>query len=123
MAACGHTIAQLPHWMQTSGFHTGTVSEMLRFSQRAVAGRVGAVRRQRADWQLVAAPGHHHGRHLSDERPARAPARRAGGSRVLVAAAGSGTSEGCSSAAIDGGEILLDELASLCGRMSPGSRP
>ena len=37
MTPCGQTKLQLPHWMQMSGSHTGTISEMLRFSQRGGA--------------------------------------------------------------------------------------
>jgi len=37
MAACGHTIVHLLHWMQRSGYQTGISSAMLRFSHCAVA--------------------------------------------------------------------------------------
>src|SRR6476646_9226036 len=36
MTECGQTKLQLPHWMQVSGSHTATRSEMLRFSYAAV---------------------------------------------------------------------------------------
>src|SRR5512136_2720578 len=32
IAACGHTIAHLLHWMQIAGSHTGISSAMFRFS-------------------------------------------------------------------------------------------
>src|SRR5210317_775115 len=32
IAACGQTREQRPHWMQFSGFHTGTCTAILRFS-------------------------------------------------------------------------------------------
>ncbi len=47
MTLCGQTKLQLPHWMQMSGSQTGTNSEMLRFSQAAVPGGIGAVHRHR----------------------------------------------------------------------------
>ena len=36
MTLCGQTKLQLPHWMQESGSHTATSSEMFRFSYAAV---------------------------------------------------------------------------------------
>ena len=32
IAACGHTYAQRLHWIQFSGFHTGTLTAIPRFS-------------------------------------------------------------------------------------------
>ena len=37
MAACGHTSAHLPHWMQTAESQTGISSARLRFSHCVVA--------------------------------------------------------------------------------------
>src|SRR5512140_2483363 len=37
MAACGHTIAHLLHWMQIFSSHTGISRAMFRFSHCAVA--------------------------------------------------------------------------------------
>jgi len=37
MAACGHTIAHLLHWMQIFGSHVGISRAMFRFSHRAVS--------------------------------------------------------------------------------------
>ncbi len=36
MTLCGQIMAHLPHWMQTSGSHTGISAAMLRFSHFAV---------------------------------------------------------------------------------------
>ena len=67
MTPCGQTKLQLPHWMQISGSQTGTNCEMLRFSHFVVPLGIGAVDRQRAHRQLVAAAGHHHRRDLLHE--------------------------------------------------------
>ena len=63
---CGQTKLQLPHWMHSSGSQDGHDLRDVALLVLRRAARIGAVHRQRADRQLVAAAGHHrrgHGAH------------------------------------------------------------
>ena len=59
MTLCGHTKLQLPHWMQRSGSQSATRSDDIALLESGGAAGIGAIHRQCADRQVVAATGHH----------------------------------------------------------------
>ena len=63
IVACGHTYEHMPHWMQTSGSHSGICMPILRFSYCVVAVGNLPSTGHLAYGQRIAATGHDFGRY------------------------------------------------------------
>jgi hypothetical protein len=127
MLACGQTITQLPHWMQSWGDQSGDRVRDVALLPSRRSGGIGSVRGQGAHREIVAAAGDDRRGHVLDEVRGMVGDDRRSGSRaddrhrqvdfVQVV-------EG----AIDRREILIDELRSLAavgrkdGLLDPGDR-
>ena len=120
MTLCGQTMAHLPHWMQTSGSHTGISSAMLRFSHFAVpVGYVpstgSALTGKLSPWPAIM-------RAVTSRTNCGACGDTAGGiAIVLVAAVGNLHLEQVRQRVVHGGEVHLHDLLALACRRSSRS--